>query len=100
MEILIAALVALAVGVALSVVLGNPLWLFVALIVGALDANRAGYRHQWRAISASLNRGAPASDTGGPSTAERLAELASLRDRQLITPEEYAAKRTELLERL
>ena len=34
------ALGAFAIGIALAVVLGNPLWLLVAALVGAISANR------------------------------------------------------------
>jgi len=52
------------------------------------------------ALAASDHAGAPAPAVLAPDVASRLAQLTSLRDQQLITDEEYQAKRVELLGQL
>jgi hypothetical protein len=44
--------------------------------------------------------GAPTSEPAADDIGDALARIGDLRDRGLITPEEYAAKRAEMLDRL
>lgn len=98
MEIAAAALVSLLVGVGAAVLLGNPLWILVAIIVGALAANRAGYRHQGRAIRSEFDRsGASTAATLRPGVDDRLAELDGLRAAGRVNDEEYATARARIL---
>jgi uncharacterized membrane protein len=71
----------------------SALWTLVVLIVArVLTAVGFGYNR----FTARRDRGA--SSSADASTA--LAELSDLRDRGLITPEEYEAKRAKILDRL
>jgi uncharacterized membrane protein len=77
-----------AAGIAYSV-----LWALVVLIVArVLTAVGFGYNR----YTARRSRGA----SGSADASTALAELSDLRDRGLITPEEYDAKRANILERL
>jgi uncharacterized membrane protein len=70
------------------------LWTLVVLIVArVLAAVGFGYNR----FAARRGRGA---SSGGVDAATTLAELDDLRDRGLISPEEYAAKRSKVVERL
>lgn len=71
----------------------SALWTLVVLIATrVLSAVGFGYNRF------TARRGRGASGSADASTA--LAELSDLRDRGLITPEEYDAKRAKILERL
>lgn len=96
--ILVVALASLLLGGIAAAVLGNPLWILVAVIVGAIVAIRSGYRHQGRAIRAELDRppaAAPAASS--PRVIERLGELDRLRASGTVDDEEYAAARARIL---
>lgn len=78
----------------------SALWTLVVLIaVRVLTAVGFGYnRFTGRRRELASGSGNVASGSGDPATA--LAELSDLRDRGLITPEEFDAKRAKILERL
>ncbi|HEX8095077.1 SHOCT domain-containing protein [Jatrophihabitans sp.] len=72
-------------------------WVTVAVMIGrnrrvlrqaGIDPTTAGAQ-----LAVRMIRGQPAA----PSTSSRLAELTDLRDRGLITPQEYEARRTQII---
>jgi putative oligomerization/nucleic acid binding protein len=77
------------VGIVYSIV-----WTVAVLIVARL-LNAAGFGYN--RFTARRRGDAP---SGGTVPATALAELSDLRDRGLITPEEYDAKRARIIERL
>jgi hypothetical protein len=106
MDILAAALGSLVIGVIAAVVLGNPFVLLIALIVGALFANRRGYRHQAQAMRREFvveppvtHLAMPVDGSGAPpSTGDRLAEVERLRAGGVITDGEAADLRKAILD--
>lgn len=97
--ILFVALGSLFVGIAAAVVLGNPLWVLVAVIVGAIASIRSGYRHQGRAIRAEFDRPPTTAPIAPASTRvdERLGELDRLRAAGTVNDEEYVTARARIL---
>jgi hypothetical protein len=77
---------AIVVGIAV-----HPVAALVPLLLGAIAANRVGYRHQG-AMSA-----VPVKQPAAESTTQKLEQLAGLRDRGIITSDDYEAKKAELL---
>jgi hypothetical protein len=98
MDILAAALVSLVIGVIAAVVLGNPFVALIALIVGALFANRRGYRHQANATRRAFDAPPSAPGAARGSTADRLAEVERLRASGVITDGEAAGRRKAILD--
>jgi hypothetical protein len=98
-EIIAVALASIAAGVFLALMTGQPLAFLVAVIVGALIANRMGYRHQARAVALRAHRwgwvqpNEPATRT----VEQRLAEIARLRSAGTITEQEHAERRKAIL---
>jgi hypothetical protein len=95
-------LLALAGGLVLTAVTGNPLMFLVAIITGAIVANRLSYRNQAKAIKGEI--GSVASPTTAVPTprgaSERLAELDRLVADGLISEAEAAAKRKAIIEEI
>lgn len=90
------------VGAILAAVVINPLAGLVPLILGAIAANRMGYRHQGEATARAMAAQSAATQAPTPpaeSIAQRLEQLAAMRDRGLITPEDYETKKADLLAR-
>lgn len=84
----------LAINSAVVGIIYGILWTLAVLIVGrVLMALGFGYNR----FAARRGR---REQVGGADTATALAELTDLRDRGLITPEEYDAKRSKVVERL
>ena len=80
-----------------SVIVGviyGILWTLAVMIVARV-LTAVGFRYN--RFTAQRGRHAPA---GSTDTATALAELTEVRDRGLISPEEYGAKRSNILERL
>ena len=72
-------------------------WVITAVVIGrnrrvlrqaGIDPTTAGAQ-----LAVRMIRGQPTA----PSTSSRLAELTDLRDRGLITPDEYEARRTQII---
>jgi Short C-terminal domain len=72
-------------------------WIFTAVVLGrnrrvlrqaGVDPTTAGAQ-----LAVRMIRGQPAA----PSASSRLSELSDLRDRGLITPQEYEARRTQII---
>jgi len=96
MPMVVVIILAVVAAIVLGVVV-NPVAALIPIIVGAIVANRTGYRHQGEATARAI-AGTPAPPADDPAV--RLQKLADLRDRGAITPEEFEAKKTELLARL
>ena len=90
------------VGAILAAIAISPVAGLIPLILGAIAANRMGYRHQGEATARAIAAQPSTTQVPTPpaeSIAQRLEQLAGLRDRGLITPEEYETKKTDLLAR-
>ncbi len=81
------------VGAIVVGVLINPLLSIVPILVGAIAANRMGYRHQGEAIAKATGQSAGAR----PNVADELAKLADLRDRGALSPDEFESQKARLL---
>lgn len=105
MDILLIAVLVIVVGVVAAALLGNPLVIIVALIVGALIANRRGYRHQAQAIRSELSQSVatappPPARASAATVEERFATVERLRTSGMITDAEAAARRSAILDEL
>jgi ABC-type branched-subunit amino acid transport system permease subunit len=96
-EILFVAIAAVAVGILLTVMTGQPLAIVIGLIAGGLLANRIGYRHQAKAIRRELDPAPAAATTATRTVEQRLAELERMRSAGSVTDAEYAEKRSAIL---
>jgi hypothetical protein len=97
-EIIAVAIASIAAGALIVMVTGQPAAFLVALIVGALIANRIGYRHQARAVRTELSSGwAQPSPSASRTVEQRLAEIDRLRSAGTISEQEYAERRKVIL---
>ncbi len=87
--------IALASAVAVAIFI-HPVLAIVPLLLGAIAANRMGYRHQGEAVARAIGKPLPPAEDVGA----KLVQLAELRDRGAITAEDYESKKAELLARL
>ena len=97
MDIVAAFFISLLAGIILAVVLGNPLVVVPALIVGALFANRRGYAHQAQATRRAFDA-PPSAPPARVATEDRLAEIDRLRAAGTITDAEATDRRKAILD--
>lgn len=81
----------------LAIIYGVVWTAFVLIATRVLLAIGFGFN---RLTSGRGRRAAESGSSGSPAATDALAELNQLRERQLISPEEYEAKRAKVLERL
>ncbi len=102
MDIFAVAIAAVALGIVVALITGQPLVILIAMIVGALIANRRGYRHQGKAIRGDLQGTASATPAASArrDIEDRLAEVERLRTAGAITGGEADTRRAAILAEL